>query len=251
MTYGFVGTGTITAAMVEGLRASGDATPILLSPRSAATAARLAASLPGVSVAASNQAVVEGASTVILSIRPQVAEEVTRALRFRPGQTLVSLVAATDLGTLRDWTGLDAIRAVPLPFVAKCRGVTPVCPPEPQVLALFGRLGQAIPCRTAQDFDLLAVTSALMGSYFGILETAQIWAEAQGMAPQTARDYLAGLFASLGAEAQGTAPFARLREEFSTKGGLNEQMFRVFGEEGGTAALDAALTSVLTRVRGQ
>jgi pyrroline-5-carboxylate reductase len=43
MTLGFVGTGTIAAAIVEGLCATPDAGPILVSPRNADTAADLAA----------------------------------------------------------------------------------------------------------------------------------------------------------------------------------------------------------------
>ena len=74
MTLGFVGTGTIAAAMVEGLGGK----DVLLSPRGADMAASLAARFPGVRVATSNQAVVDGCETVVLSVRPQVAEEVIR-----------------------------------------------------------------------------------------------------------------------------------------------------------------------------
>lgn len=250
MALGFVGTGTIAAAMVEGLGGE----EIILSPRGAATAAELAARFAGVRVAADNQAVVDAAETVVLAIRPQVAEEVVRALRFRPGQRVVSLVAATTIGRLQDWIGpgVTLLRAVPLPFVAARSGVTPVFPPDPWTEALFDRLGTAVPCRTEAEFDLIAVGSALMGTYFGILQSAQDWLTGQGLEPAAARTYLAGLFASLGqTAAASTQDFSALRAEFSTRGGLNEQMARVFAETGGTAALTAALDSVLTRVRGR
>jgi pyrroline-5-carboxylate reductase len=109
-----------------------------------------------------------------------------------------------------------------------------------------------VPCDTIAEFDLLAVGSALMGSYFGILETAQNWLAAQGLAEATARTYLAGLFANLGEVAVANpASFTNLRREYSTKGGLNEQIFNDFARSGGTAALTAALDGVLSRVRGQ
>ena len=75
----------MAAAMVEGL----DGQDIVLSPRGASVAADLARRFPGVTVAASNQSVVDQCDTVVLSIRPQVAE-VVRALRFRPGQQVLS-----------------------------------------------------------------------------------------------------------------------------------------------------------------
>lgn len=248
MRLGFIGTGTMAAAMVEGLGGG-----VVLSPRGAAVAADLARRFPGVTVAASNQAVVDQCDMVVLTIRPQVAEEVVRALRVRPGQKVLSLVAATQVETIRDWVGLDVpvTRAVPLPFVAQRRCVTPIFPPDPEVAALFDRLGQAVECRTIAEFDLLAVGSALMGSYFGLLEVAQGWLEEQGLPEAAARSYLAGLFANLGTVAEASPKsFAALREEHSTRGGLNEQMFRVFDMAGGAEALRMALSQVLARVRG-
>ena len=230
MTLGFIGTGTMAAAMVEGL----GGTDILVSPRGAAVAAGLARRFPGVRVAADNQAVIDGCDMVVLAVRPHVAEAVIRPLR--------------------DWIGFDPpiIRAVPLPFVADRASVTPVFPPDAEVAALFHRLGTALPCRDIAEFDLLAVGSALMGSYFGLLETAQGWLEAQGLEDRAARTYLASLFANLGkVAADSPAGFATLRAEHSTPGGLNEQIFRDFAAGGGTAALTAALDRVLVRVRGQ
>ena len=245
---GFIGTGNITAAMVEGL--SGGA---VLSPRGAAMAADLARRFPDVTVAATNQAVVDQCDMVVLAIRPQVAEEVVRALRFRAGQKVLSLVAATPVEVIRGWIEVEVpvIRAIPLPFVADRRCVTPIIPPDPDIAALFDRMGRAVECRTQEEFDLLAVGSALMGSYFGILETAEGWLVERGLPEAAARSYMAGLFANLGLVAEGSGKtFGALREEYSTRGGLNEQVFRVFGEEGGVAAVRSALDQVLTRVRG-
>ncbi len=165
MTLGFIGTGAMTAAMVEGLGGE----DILLSPRGAEVAAGLARRFPGVRVAADNQAVVDGSDMVVLAVRPQVAEAVIRPLRFRPGQRVVSLIAATQIAALRDWIGFDLpiIRAIPLPFAADRAAVTPIFPPDADTAALFNRLGTALPCRDIAEFDLFAVGSALMGSYFG------------------------------------------------------------------------------------
>lgn len=248
MRLGFIGSGNITAAMVEGL--GGGA---VLSPRGAEIAAELARRFPDVTVADSNQAVVDQCEMVVLAVRPQVAEEVVRGLHFRPGQKVLSLLAATPAEAIRGWIGLDlpVIRAIPLPSVAERRCVTPIIPPDPEVAALFDRLGKTVECQTQAEFDLLAVASALMGSYFGILELAQDWLVERGLPEAAARDYMAGLFANLGRVAEGSGKtFEALREEYSTRGGLNEQVFRVFGEAGGVEALRVALDQVLTRVRG-
>ena len=250
---GFVGTGTITEAIVTGL-ASGEGAgwEIAVSPRSAETAARLAARFPAVTVAAGNQAVVDAADMVFLAIRPDVAEEVVRALSFRTGQCVVSLIAAVDHATLAGWIGAPVriVRAVPLPFVARRSGVTAVFPADAEVEALFARLGAAVPCASIEEYDLLATASALMGSYFGVMDHVVGWLKDKGLPETSARAYLAPLFSSLSevATLETGQTLEALRHEYSTKGGLNEQMFARFRDHGGTDALTAALDSVLERV---
>lgn len=73
---GFVGTGTITEAMVEGLLAEpAHSSNIHVSPLNAQIAARLAAKFDTLIVAADNQAVVDQSDIVIPAIRPQIAGE--------------------------------------------------------------------------------------------------------------------------------------------------------------------------------
>lgn len=252
MRLGFIGTGTITAHMVRGLKSSALADwPVLLSPRNAETAAELA-TLPGVTIAPDNQAVVDGAELLILAVRPQVAEAVLRPLRFTEAPIL-SLIAGLKAETFAGWTGKPGlVRAIPLPFVETRQGVTPVFPPDPTTETIFNALGQAIPCKTLREYDTYAAASALMGSYFGILEQAQSWMQTQGLNPDAASAYLRGLFGSLGDVARSnTAPMEELRAAHSTKGGLNELVYRRFAEEGGPPALIAGLTAALDRLQGR
>lgn len=254
---GFIGTGTITEAIVKGIVAGeGPIIPeIVLSPRSAQTAARLAALSRTICVARDNQHVVDASDTVVLAIRPNVAEDVVRALKFRQGQRVVSLVATVDHATLRGWIDVpvDIVRAVPLPFVATRSGVTAIFPPDAAVEALFSDLGTAVACHTIEEYDLLAVASALMGCYFGIMDHVVGWMEEKGLPRDSARAYLAQHFASLSAVAVNHPAISLedLRHEYSTKGGLNEQMFVTYRDGEGLRALTQALDSVLNRVRGR
>jgi len=256
MRLGFVGTGAITEAIVTGALGSGLAiTSILVSPRNAAVAAKLAAISPLVDVAADNQQVVDGSDMVFLAIRPQVAEGVVRELHFHEDQHIVSLIAATDRQTLSSWIGqsLRLTRAIPLPFVAERKGVTAIYPPDTDVAAFFDALGSTIEASTEEEYQLLGVASALMGTFFGILDVSSRWLEARGMPYEQAKTYLAPLFASLAdtAARPGAPSFDILRSEFSTKGGLNEQVFVDFAAKGGAMALTEALDGVLARVRGK
>lgn len=251
-TLGFIGTGAITAAMVRGLKASPlQDWPVLLSPRNAETAAGLAKAFGGVTVAASNQAVVDGADLLVLAVRPQVAEAVLRDLRLRPGQKAISLIAGLDHDRIRDWTGAASVcRAIPMPFVAERRDVTPVYPPDPDALAVFDALGRALPVADRRDFDTLGAVSALMGTYFGFAEIATDWATAQGLPAADSAGYVTQLFENLGRVLhRRTTELHDLRAEHSTRGGLNEQVFADFRDQGGPKILTRALDRVLDRIR--
>lgn len=256
MRLGFIGTGAITEAIVIGvLRSNLPITEIHVTPRSAAIAEKLAKASPLVRVAAGNQDVVDASDMVFLAIRPQIAEEVVRALHFRAEQHVVSLVAAIKRDTLFDWVGVPArlTQAVPLPFVADHQGVTAIYPPDADVAAFFAALGSAVEARTQAEYELLGVASALMGTFFGIQEIGTRWLEQQGMPYAQAKSYLAPLFESLAkTSARPDSPdFEMLRQEFSTKGGLNEQVFVDFDRHGGGKALHDALTGVLARIQGR
>ncbi|MDZ4310901.1 MAG: pyrroline-5-carboxylate reductase [Cypionkella sp.] len=252
MRLGFIGSGTITAHMVRGLKGSSLADwPIVVSPRNPDVASELAL-LSGVTVAASNQAVVEACDLLILAVRPQVAEAVIAPLVIPAERPVISLIAGLHIGTIAGWTGaVDIARAIPLPFVERHEGVTPVFPPQAQAMQIFAALGTALPVDDLAAYDAYAAGSALMGSYFGLLETACAWMVAQGLTETDASAYLRGLFGSLGdVLREKPASFEQLREDHSTKGGLNEMIFQRFVQGGGGKAMEAALTAAFRRVQG-
>ncbi|WP_341486294.1 pyrroline-5-carboxylate reductase [Pararhizobium sp. A13] len=254
MRIGFVGTGAITEAMVTGILSGTPlARDVLVSPRNAEVADRLARMFPAVRIAADNQDVADACDILVLAIRPQVAEEVVKSLRFAPGQTVVSVIAATDRDRLQEWIGqeVDLTQAIPLPFVANREGVTAIYPPNFEVASLFASLGTTVQCATREEYDLLAVASAMMATYFGIMDRTTNWLAAKGLPDNSARDYLAALFASLSQtvlRSNGTS-LKELSGEFATKGGLNEQVLVDFERNGGVTALTDALEAVLRRIK--
>ncbi|MDL2403066.1 pyrroline-5-carboxylate reductase [Rhizobium mayense] len=254
-SIGFVGTGAITEAMVRGILAEPPFTArVYLSPRNEQTAGRLASEFVPVEVARDNQTVVDSTDLVVLAIRPQVAEAIVKDLVFRPSQLVISLVAATERQTLLDWIGEDVrlVQAIPLPFVASRQGVTAMYPPDTDVAALFDALGTAVQCTSKKEYNLLAAASALMSTYFGIMEAATNWLEGNGLERPKAQAYLAPLFESLARRASASlrADFSELSREFATRGGLNEQVLDDFQTKGGASALQAALDRVLARIDG-
>lgn len=252
MRLGFIGTGTISEAIIEGLiRAGHPVSAFLVSARGQAVSARLAGRHAQVRVMADNQAIIDGAEAVILAIRPQGARAVLSGLRFAPGQPVISLIAGLPAARLQGWIGAEAAisRAIPLPSVAEGHGVTAIHPPTPLAEALFGALGTVAPADTAEAFDAYAVGSAMMGTCFGLWQGVADWMQGQGVGAEDARAYLAGVFAGLARTCAGSeADFTELRLAHSTPGGINAQLYEVFAAEGGLDALRRGLDSVRARV---
>jgi pyrroline-5-carboxylate reductase len=251
MKLGFIGTGVITEAIVIGLmKAEFPLSEIVVSPRDAKTAARLAASFDQVRIGKHNQTVVDEADLIFLAVRPQVAEEVVRSLSFSD-KPIVSLIAMLPSEKIVEWIGhsVDITRAIPLPSVANRSGVTVIYPAGERLSTLFGSLGSVVSATSIEEINSYSTASSLMATYFGFLEIAVQWMVSHGADYEKARDYLAKIVLGLAQTSVKTdASFDALASAHSTPQGLNEQAYRVFVETGGPGALKAAMQSVATRI---
>jgi pyrroline-5-carboxylate reductase len=248
---GFIGVGTIAAAIVDGLCSTETTTPIVLSPRNAKTAAALASRYPNVTVAESNQAVLDMSDMVILAVRPQIADDVLPELRFRSDHHVISLIATVPLDRLRSATAPASTitRAVPLPAVARRQGPTAIFPGDSRVKAIFNRLGSAIVLDAEDGFDIFTAATAVMASYFAFAQTVTSWMEHQGAAAAESRVYVGQMFEGL-ASVGPDKSFAELADEHQTRGGLNEQVVRAITSDGCFKQLDLALDAILARLKG-
>lgn len=256
-TLGIVGTGHISSALVIGLCTS-KAPPkrILVSPRNAETAARLAARFPSiVSVAASNQVVVDGSDWVVLSIRPQIAQEVVTALTFKPGQTVLSLVAPIAL----DWIdeavkpGVLASRFLIMPPVERRLGPVAFYPPDAEVEKLMALVGTPVPLREKRDLLTIWSLTALLAPFFHLVASSADWAARHGVDPDTARAYAVSMFESIAivAATPGALPPRLLATHAQTKGGLNEQAMNELTAKAWFEHVQTALDGILKRLEGR
>jgi len=254
LTLGFIGTGTITSAIVEGLCAHTPAAHrIRVSPRNPEVAARLATRFPEVRVATSNQDVVDASDVVFLAVRPQVAPPILEMLRFRPEQRVVSLIATFSRARVAELVApaQSVTCAVPQPTVSARLSPTAMFPPDPLVSALFNGLGVAFEAATECEFQALFATTAAMATFFTLLDTLARWLTAHDVSPAAARDYVTKMFQGLAdVPGRSTSSFAELAAEFKTEGGLNEQFAHVLAERGAFAACWSALDAILERIAG-
>lgn len=123
MRLGFLGTGTITEAVVRALAPEGH--EIAVSERNAGRAARLAGDFANVTVAA-NQPVVDASEVVFLGLMAELAPEVLGTLRFRADQRVVSFMAGMPLEEVAALVAPARAEAVMLPYPGIAQGGSPI-----------------------------------------------------------------------------------------------------------------------------
>jgi len=225
MKIGFIGTGTIAGAMVEGLSGLPSPPAIRVSPRSESVSTALAARVANVRRAGSNAEVAE-AEIVVLGMRPAQLAEAMTGLRFRPEHIVLSLVAGLNLAELRKIVPEARLaRAVPMPGIARAIGPVTLYPGLPELVALLEPLGDLFVVDAESRLNMGGL-STFMSSYFELQARLIAIAVAGGASPEEARRYVVSLLGMLADTARRTAPddFGRLVEEHQTKGGLNERV---------------------------
>lgn len=228
---GFVGTGTLSEAVVVALCGKYDgALSIVLSPRSAQTSARLAQRFPNVQVAGSNAEVVERCDTVILATRPQQIDQALDGVSFRAGQTVVSFIAKMRLQEvqLRVGPGVHTCRVTPLPSIARRKGPIVLYPRQALVAELFTGLGDLIMAGSEEEAIALGDAAGLMSTYFELQVCVSDWLAQHGADPDHASLYVRSMFEALADTAAATPAdeLDGLALRHETAGGLNERCRR-------------------------
>lgn len=245
--YAVIGVGSIAEAIVTGLSESPTPPAILLSPRGRERTRRLAARYPGVRVAADNQEAASGAGTVLLCLRPQDARDALSALRFGPGQRLISAMASVSADELAGLAGpvAEISRAIPATAVATRKGLTPVFPGGGAAQRLFDGLGGSMVLGSERLLDAVSVASATVAAHLAYLQTVSAWLAGQGVELGAAQRLIASVFAGATADFANDADFAALARHHATPGGLNERFERSLRDAGGYAAVTEALDALL------
>lgn len=220
MRIGFLGTGAIAAALVQGLR--GQDHRILVSPRNAATAAMLAATEPGVSIAP-NEQVVAQSDVVFLCLLARVAEDLLPGLPFRAGQSVISVMVDAPLHRLRQLCApaSDIAITIPLPPVARGGCPLPVYPASPVLEQLYGGRNLILPQRSEAALNAHLGASALCSPILDQLCVAADWLAGHSGNPAAAEAYVAAMIRSYLPETPAPGALAHALDQLGTEGGLN------------------------------
>lgn len=184
-TLGILGVGHLASYVVAGLRHAGDSRKIILSPRNAEVASRLAIQY-SCEIAASNQDLVDHSDIVLLSVPPKQANLLLENLQFRPGQCVLTAMAGISTHQLQSIPSLGKTRLFrTLPLVCSAKGISPVplYPFDQNIHSLLSQLGEVFSIQNESVFDVVTVHGIMHGWVYYWLDEIVRWTVRQGIEP--------------------------------------------------------------------
>ncbi len=251
---GIIGTGSLARFLVEGHEFAhpGSGRHFVLSPRGAAVASDIADRF-GSDIAASNQAVVDGCSLVIVAVLPQQAADVLAELRFRAGQTVVSVMAAVGIDEMRRLVAPATVVTAMMPGLANAigRGPTVILSEQTRWCARSSpRSVRCWRCRTgtpspppAPSVASPAPASRLLAEWIG-------WYTANGVPAELARELVSTMMIGNAEVVRaGRGSIEQTLPLVATPGGITEQGRKLLDERGALRAWSDMLSAIARRMR--
>lgn len=224
---------------------------IILSPRNAKRAADLANQFDNVMIAGSNQEVLDKSEWVVLSVVPQLGQEIIRPLSFREDHRVINLMSDRKLPEIASWIGKTRtlVHMVPLPFASRRIGPIVIYPKDEDVANLFAPIGEIISVDEVEKVEALAAITALMSSYYQLLWEIVKWAKGKGLSEKESTDYTIAFFEALSIQAHHIEDMSlsSLSKEM-TPGGLNEMALIKIKNENSFQPWIEALELVMKRL---
>ena len=245
MIVGFVGSGSMAAAMARGWR--GQFEEMLFSDSGSGRAQALAEELGGGAV--SNAEIGERADLVVLAVKPAMLAAV--APELAAAKVVVSLLGATSLERVAAaFPAAETHRVMPNVAVEVGRGVLCVSgPASPLVRGKLELLGRVVELPDEQ-FDAATAVMGCAPAYLALaVEAIADAGAADGLDPELARELVVETTAGT-AELLRTRDPADVRKAVASPGGSTEAGLEALDREGARAAFEAAVRASLERMRG-
>lgn len=245
MVIGFVGSGSMAAAIARGWAGGGET--MLFSDAGSGRARELAQELGG--EAASNAEIAERADLLVVAVKPAKLDDV--APQLGTAKEVVSILAAVPLSRLQEaFPAARVLRLMPNVGVEVRQGVLCVCGEASQVtrakLELLGHVVE-LPDR---DFDEATAVMGCAPAYLALaVEALADAGTAAGLDPELARELVVETTAGT-AELLRVRHPADVRKAVASPGGSTEAGLEALDREGARAAFEAAVTASLERMRG-
>ena len=249
MNVGFIGTGEIAEALIEGITGQGH--KIYVSNRSNLRSQRLSKEYSDV-IACENDEVCSSSDIIFICLMASVARNILPKLSFRSDHQIISVMANINRHDLKSYClpAKNICITIPLPFVAKGGCPLPVYPHSDALSVLYGTNNSIIVLESPDHIAPHFVISAMLSPVFSLFDLASKWLGSKTGNELQSEIYLTHLF-------KGYLDFMpdNERERFtaalhslSTEGGLNSTLKAHMQEKGTYSALSDGLALLEKRL---
>ena len=253
MKLGFIGTGKITSAVVNGICSSNISyKKIIISHRNKSIAQSLKKKFKKITISKDNQKIVNTCDWIFLSVIPTVGEKIIKDLKFKSNQTIISFISTISLKQLKKAIKVKAkiVRAIPLPPIALKKGPIPICPPNKNVRDFFNKIGTVIEVKNEKLSINFWSVSGMMAPFYELLRIMTDWLVKKGVKRDNAQKYITSLFLALSEDAvtNSNKDLKYLVKDSQTPKGLNEQGVKELTKSGFYKKLEKTLNSIHKRL---
>ena len=253
MKLGFMGTGNISSDVITGICNSKISFKrIVVSPRNKQKAQKLKKKFKRVSIAKSNQDVIDKSDWVFLGVVPKVGEKILHRLNFKTNQTIVSFISTIDYAQLKKIVKKKAkiVRAIPMPPISLGKGPVPIFPPDKKVKIFFDKIGTTIEIKSEKLSKNFWAISGSMASFYELLKVLSDWLVKKKLKRNQAQKYITSLYSALAALAavHSEKNLKKFVLESQTPGGLNWQGVNELRKSGYFKSLEKSINNILKRL---
>ena len=258
---GFIGAGRMATALAKGCIEARllPASAVLASDPIEEARAKFAAESPGAQLVAGNAAVLAGAETIVLAVKPQMMSAVLAEIRphVKPQHLLISIAAGVTLARLAD--GLPAatrlIRVMPntpclVGLGASCfaRGTSATADDAALVERLLTSVGKAYEVEESQLDAVTGLSGSGPAFIYTAIEALAAGGAAMGLPEKLALELAAQTAAgAAGMVLQTGLSPAELRNQVTSPGGTTLAGLKALDERDGAGAFRAAVEAATRR----
>ena len=237
MKLGFIGTGEITKAVVQGIiKSKIKFNQIYISRRNKKNSSNLKKLSKKIIVISDNQEIINKSNWVFLAITPKVGVKILKKLKFKKKQIIISFISTIKIRDLKKFTNSESVlvRAIPLPPISIMKGPIPLFPKNKKVKEFFNKIGNSLEIKSELSSLNFWAISSLMASYYELLNQTSAWLQNKGVNKKIAQKYVTSLFSALSdvAVIKSDKDLKTLVKDSQTPKGLNEQTLKYLKKTG-------------------
>ena len=254
MNLGFIGTGQIAKAVINGiLKSKIKYSKIFISKRNLKISAELSRKSKKILIIKNNQKIINKSDWVFLAVTPTVGNKILKDLNFKKKQTVISFISTIKMNELKKYIKVTSkiVRAIPLPPISLKKGPVPIFPPNNKVKLFFDQIGTTVEVKNEKSSLNFWATSSMMAPFYELLKTLSSWLISKGIKKNDAQKYITSLFVALSEDAMVNSKkdLKILVKNSQTPKGLNEQAVNELRKSGFYKSLNKTLNSVLKRLK--